>query len=248
MELASGRVTTIAGSPIESGNADGTGAAARFSFTEGLVVDHGALYVDDGGNLVRRVDLANRAVTTLAGSAGCTTPQDGTGAGACFGFTAALTGNGQGMLFLTDAAGIRKVTTAGVVTTLAVTTARPLRTLGMGPGSTLFASDGNLVMAVDITTGAVTPIAGGFVGITDGVGAAAGLFSVNGLAYDGTGVLYVADDSSVRSIVLSSGMVTTRGIARYDRNRRRFRRCCTLHQPRQRGLGGERRSDRALSH
>ena len=209
LELGTGRVTTIAGSPAESGNADGTGGAARFSFAEGLVVDHGALYIGDGSNLVRRVDLATGAVTTLAGSAGCTTPQDGTGAGACFGFTAALTGNGQGMLFLTDAAGIRKVTTAGVVTTLAVTTARPLRTLGMGPGSTLFASDGNLVMAVDTTTGAVTPIAGGFVGIADGVGAAAGFFSVNGLAYDGTGVLYVADDSSLRSIVLSSGMVTT---------------------------------------
>ena len=209
LELATGRVTTIAGSPTESGNADGTGAAARFSFAEGLVVDHGALYIGDSSNLVRRVDLTTGAATTLAGSAGCTTPQDGTGAGACFGFTAALTGNGQGMLFLTDAAGIRKVTTAGVVTTLAVTTARPLRTLGMGPGSTLFASDGNLVMAVDTTTGAVTPIAGGFVGITDGVGAAAGFFSVNGLAYDGTGVLYVADDSSLRSIVLSSGTVTT---------------------------------------
>jgi len=209
MELATARVTTIAGSPTESGNADGTGSAARFSFTEGLVVDHGALYVGDGGNLVRRVDLSTGAVTTLAGSAGCATPQDGTGAGACFGFTAALTGNGQGTLLLTDSAGLRKVTTAGVVTTLPVTTARPLRTLGMGPGSTVFASDGNLVMAVDITTGAVTPIAGGAVATGDGVGAAAGFFSVNALAYDGTGVLYVADDSSLRSIVLSSGVVTT---------------------------------------
>ena len=65
---ADGRTTTIAGAAGMAGAVDGTGGAARFNHPQGLALDgHGALFVADRDNrLLRRVELATGAVTTLA--------------------------------------------------------------------------------------------------------------------------------------------------------------------------------------
>lgn len=67
-----GTVTTVAGSPAgEPGSADGTGSAARFWSPTRLNLDpaRGELYVADyENNAIRRVVLATRAVTTVAGN------------------------------------------------------------------------------------------------------------------------------------------------------------------------------------
>ncbi|MFO0578450.1 MAG: hypothetical protein U1A78_30975 [Polyangia bacterium] len=70
--LSTGAVTTLAGSAGQPGSTDGTGAAARFSSPYGVAADGaGSLYVADYGNhTIRKIALANAAVTTVAGTAG----------------------------------------------------------------------------------------------------------------------------------------------------------------------------------
>ena len=70
--VASGVVTTLAGTAGMSGAADGTGAAARFLFPHGITADgKGNLFVADTLNhTVRQIVLATGAVSTVAGVAG----------------------------------------------------------------------------------------------------------------------------------------------------------------------------------
>ncbi len=83
--IATGTVTTLAGSVGTVGSSDGTGAAARFRYPEGITTDGKNLYVADSENhTIRKVAIATRAVTTLAGKAGVAKSADGTGAAARF--------------------------------------------------------------------------------------------------------------------------------------------------------------------
>ncbi len=115
-----GVVTTLAGTPGVAGSADGTGAAARFNLPSGLAVDAaGNVYVSDQANhTIRRITPAG-VTTTIAGQAGTTGSADGTGAAARLSSPAWLTISPSGDLFVTSGTGdtIRKVTSAGVVTT-----------------------------------------------------------------------------------------------------------------------------------
>ena len=84
--VATGVVTTLAGTAGMAGSTDGTGAAARFNSPCGVAVDGaGNLYVADNiNNTIRKVVVATGVVTTLAGTAGMTGSTDGTGAAARF--------------------------------------------------------------------------------------------------------------------------------------------------------------------
>ena len=69
VQVATGEVTTIAGSS-EDGDADGVGDAAQFCGPAGIALssDGSALFVADYENhMIRRVEVATGAVTTLAG-------------------------------------------------------------------------------------------------------------------------------------------------------------------------------------
>ena len=119
--LSSGRVTTLAGDPKLYGNADGTGETARFGGLVGLAVDgSGNIYAaDSGGFTIRKVTSAG-VVTTLAGTPGITGTADGTGASALFYAPEGIAVDGNGNLFVTVSNNtIRKITSTGVVTTLA---------------------------------------------------------------------------------------------------------------------------------
>ena len=117
-----GTVSTLAGSASNRGDADGVGTAARFNFPSGVAVDAGGnVYVADTYNdTIRKIDPSG-AVTTLAGSAGISGGTDGAGSTALFNQPDNLAVDAAGNLLVADTgnATIRKVTAAGVVTTLA---------------------------------------------------------------------------------------------------------------------------------
>jgi hypothetical protein len=121
-----GAVTTLAGSTsAATGSADATGTAATFNTPTGIVSDGTYLYVADTGNhTIRKVAIANGAVTTLAGTAGSSGSTDGTGTAARFNNPVGLVLDNAGNLYVSDQwyTKIRKVVTStGVVTTLAAT-------------------------------------------------------------------------------------------------------------------------------
>ncbi|TDX00906.1 NHL repeat-containing protein [Dinghuibacter silviterrae] len=116
-----GLVTTFAGSG-SSGSAGGTGTAASFDLPTGLCVDgSGNVYVtDDGDYLIRKITPAG-AVSTLAGNIGVSDTTDGMGTAATFGLPYMIAADRNGYLYVTDAsnATVRKVSPAGLVTTIA---------------------------------------------------------------------------------------------------------------------------------
>jgi sugar lactone lactonase YvrE len=118
-----GVVTTLAGS--QQGFADGTGAAAKFNFPNGVGVDADEnIYVADFNNHRIRMVTSAGVVTTLAGS-GARGSTDGTGTAATFNFPTCLTlgldpASSQKYIFVADSASqrIRRITSAGVVETI----------------------------------------------------------------------------------------------------------------------------------
>ncbi len=218
-----GVVTTLAGTAHVPGSNDGTGTAARFNFPRGLAVDlAGNVYVADTSNhTIRRITPAG-LVTTLAGSAGATGSTNGTGSAARFNFPHAIASDAvSGDLFVADTSNhtIRRVTTAGGVTTFAGTAGSSgttdgtgaaarfnlPRSLGVDPSGNLFVADTNNHTLRKITpAGVVTTFAGqpGVQGNAYGTGSAATFRSPHGLAVDGAGYIYVADtgNSSLRYV------------------------------------------------
>src|ERR1035437_4625262 len=114
--------TTLAGLATSLGSDDGTGSDARFNQPYGVAVDSARnVYVaDSGNNTIRKVTLGG-VVTTLAGLAGSSGSADGTGSAARFNWPKGVAVDSAGNVCVADTwnSTIRKVTAAGVVTTLA---------------------------------------------------------------------------------------------------------------------------------
>jgi sugar lactone lactonase YvrE len=115
-----GAVTTLAGVLPQQGAVDGTGASARFSNPNNLVIDNaGNIYVADTGNkTIRKID-AQGIVTTLAGKAGVSGSQDGVGVSATFADPIGLAIDAQSTLYVGDRASaqIRRLSSSGDVKT-----------------------------------------------------------------------------------------------------------------------------------
>ena len=150
--LASGAVSTLAGTPTQSGSSkDGIGPAARFNIPAGVAADRmGNVYVADRfNNTIRQVVVATRAVTTLAGTAGQAGSADGIGPAARFNSVFAVAADDTGNLYVADAGNhtLRQVVVAtGAVTTLAGTAGVPGNTDGIGSAARFYNSVG---VAVD---------------------------------------------------------------------------------------------------
>jgi hypothetical protein len=122
MITPAGVVTTLAGQPMTSGSADGTGSAAQFNDVTGITVDAlGNVYVADNGNNTVRKIAPGGVVTTFAGSAGVSGSAGGTGPAASFSSPAGVGADSSGNVYVADAGNdlIRMINPAGFVTTVA---------------------------------------------------------------------------------------------------------------------------------
>ena len=230
-------MSTLAGQPLTSGSADGTGTGARFYYPSGVAADNaGNLYLADTDNhTIRKIVASTGVVTTLAGLAGASGIADGTGTSARFNSPSGVAVDGAGNVYVADTLNhtLRKVTSTGAVTTLAghagvagnsngTGTAALLNApegLAIDSGSNLFVADTNnhTIRKVVPSTGVVTTVAGlaGNSGSGDGLGSAARFNFPSGVAVDGTGNLFVADteNHTIRKILSSGSVSTVAGLA-----------------------------------
>ncbi len=145
----SGTATTLAGLAGEVGSTDGTGDAARFNMPSSVAVDSaGTLYVADSHNHTIRKVTPTGVVTTLAGLAGNSGTNDGSGSAARFNFPTGVAVDGSGTLYVADYGNhtIRSVTPAGMVTTIAGTAGKKGSADGSGTGASF---SGPTAVAVD---------------------------------------------------------------------------------------------------
>ena len=223
-------ITTLAGTAGVTGSSDGTGSAAQFNNPWGVAVDNsGNGYLADFRNgTIRKITPAG-VVTTIAGTAGVTGSSDGEGSAAQFLVPRGVAVDGLGNIYVADMGNstIRKITPAGVVTTLAGTAgvtgssdgtgaaaqfSNPFGVAVDGLGNVYVADTGNGTIREITPSGVVTTIAGtaGATGSANGTGSAAQFLYPKGVAVDGSGNVYVADtlNSLIRKIT-PAGVVTT---------------------------------------
>ena len=229
---SSGTVVTLAGSCGNSGSADGTNGAAQFNKPYGVAVDGaGNLYLADTFNhTIRKLTPVgtNWVVTTIAGSVLSSGSANGTNIAARFNGPSGVAVDGAGSLYVADTTNstVRKITSAGVVTTLAGSPGTRGCANGTGSGAqfsnpysvavdtngNVFVADtGNCVIRQVTRGGEVSTPAGqcGTCGSVEGTGSAAQFNQPHGVAADGAGNVYVADtlNDTIRK-VMSGGVVT----------------------------------------
>lgn len=216
-----GMVSTIAGVALAPGFADGPSASARIGGGGGVAVDvqNNVYFADAANHVLRRLTPAG-VVSTIAGSAGQRGWRDGVGAGAAFDSPYAIAVAPDGGLIVGDngSSTIRRVTAAGVVSTIAGTAYERGSVDGLGVAARFnsvqgiavnSAGDAYVTDLVDqtvrklSTTGAVTTLAG----VSRGLGFAGvdpiGIFRSSGApTVDTSGNVYVPDtaDSVIRKI------------------------------------------------
>ena len=225
-----GVVSTFAGLTGNSGAEDGKGSAARFYQPLDVAVDgSGVVYVADTGNHTIRMITPEGVVKTLAGQAGSSGSLDGIGASARFKSPAAVAVDLSGNVYVTDGEDqtIRKITPAGVVTTLAGLSGTSGSANGTGtmarfnspagievaPNGNLYVADfGNQVIRRVTPDGVVRTHAGrvGIGGSADGTGSTARFAAPLGIAVDAAGNVFVSDpgNQNIRKVT-STGVVTT---------------------------------------
>lgn len=210
-----GVVTTFAGAAGQFGAIDGAAGSARFFLPCGVAVDSsGNVYVADTGNHLIRKITPDGVVSTVAGTAQQQGTANGTGAAARFSSPWGITVDRSGNLVVSDSGNhvIRRVTTSGVVTTVAgvagsggaqdgaATAARfnSPRGVTVDANSNIIVADyGNSVVRSINAAGTVSTIAGsaGISGAVDSVGPAARFFDDTDVVADGTAI-YIVDSSN----------------------------------------------------
>jgi sugar lactone lactonase YvrE len=139
--LNDGTITTLAGSLLEPGTADGPGLSARFNCPSDIVAAaDGVVYVSDTRNQTIRKMTVDGSVTTFAGAPGQVGSVDGAGQEARFNAPAGLALDTSGNLYVADSGShlIRKITPAGVVSTVAGTPNVSGKEDGKGPLARFF--------------------------------------------------------------------------------------------------------------
>jgi streptogramin lyase len=224
-----GLVSTYAGVPGQPGSSDGAAQQARFCYPFGVAVDaSGNVYVADTTNCVIRTITPAGVVSTIAGGPG-NGFADGPRGVAKFMYPESLVLDLAGNAYVADSdnACLRKVTSGGIVSTLAGKAGRAGHADGTGSAATFYGPQGvavdpkgtiyvadcgySIIRRIDsdahVTTFAGSP---GSVGSLDGSGANARFFGPVGVVADGNGNLFIADRENhcIRKIT-PAGAVTT---------------------------------------
>jgi hypothetical protein len=237
------RVGSLQQPTLSEGYKNATGTGSNFRNPHGMVCTaNGDLYVCDTENhairkVAKYVNLGNgQVVSTFAGAApnatqtGTVGTSNGTGTAARFNNPTDITEDASGAFYVTDKDNytIRKVSSAGVVTTLA----GKAGTRGTSDGSGASANFGspygvaiynsNTIVVTDpwngnirkinMFSGATTTLAGSTIGntlqIVDGTLTEARFRSPKGIAVI-AGIIYVADQNVIRAIDEVNNTVTT---------------------------------------
>lgn len=223
-----GLVSTLAGKAGQTGSANGVGENARFNEPWGLcATPAGVVYVaDTKNNKIRRV-MPDGTVSTLAGT-GDFGATNGLALSASFGKPTGIEMDASGNLYVADHLThvIRKITPAGLVSTLAGFAYIPGDTDGTGtaaqfwrPYGLTLDNQGNIIVADEwnhkirrvTPQGAVTTIAGnGLPDLADGPAANASFNYPWDVTVDPLGNIYVADGYNyVVRVIGTDGMVTS---------------------------------------
>jgi len=230
-----GIVSAVAGNGTFGYSGDGgLATAAQINYPQAVSLDNFKnLYIADSQNrLVRKVSSTG-IMTTVAGG-GCSPFSDcnrGDGGQAVLAglrYPTAVAADTSGNFYVTDDYSVRKISSAGIITTVAGNGAPsysgdggPATAAGLNqPGGLAIDSSGNLYIADTgnhrvrkvTTTGIITTVAGngqqGFGG-DGGASINAHLNFPQGLAVDSTGNLYIADSANLRIRRVSPSLVIT---------------------------------------
>ncbi|MEP7140407.1 MAG: hypothetical protein ABI745_12310 [Caldimonas sp.] len=225
-------ITPITGT-LQTGYLDGPAATAQFRTPLGIAHDAaGVIYVADTQNHVIRRVATDGTVSTLAGTAGMNALTDGTGSAARFSEPTGIVLAPDGDLYVADRGNnaIRRVTTAGVVTTYAgsgtagfadgaAASARfsqPYAVAAAANGDLIVSDRANnrvrRVLRAGAVAGLVETLAGSGVFATpgaDGIGAAAEIGSPGALTLQGNAVFVLDFPGLIRQIDLTTRVVST---------------------------------------
>ncbi|MBC5773665.1 cadherin-like beta sandwich domain-containing protein [Pontibacter sp. KCTC 32443] len=226
-----GIITTIAGTGTGGFTGDGGLAInAQIYHPLGVAVDAAGNVYFSTGNMIRRIGT-NGIISTIAGYGQGYSGDGGQAVNALFNTPWGLTFDKNGNLFVADYNNhrIRKISTNGVVTTVAGTGVRgfsgdggqavnaqfnnPVE-IALDDAGNLYVSEyGNHRIRKVSTNGVITTVVGtgtsGYNG-DGGLAINAQLYNPNGLAVHGSGILYIADSQNYRvRKVTTDGIITT---------------------------------------
>ena len=217
---STGTIVTVAGNGTAGSGGDGGAAtAAQLNAPYGLAPDGaGNLYIADSSNhRIRKVDSAG-TIVTVAGSGAAGHSGDGAAAvAALLRLPRGVALDGSGNLYFADEGNqrIRKVDSAGVISTLAGRERlnSPYGLALDGAGNLYFADTSNHRIRKVDPAGVISTVAGDGrqnYGGDGGAATAAQLNSPRGVALDGAGNLHIADRTNNRiRKVDSAGVIST---------------------------------------
>ena len=229
VDATTGNISTVAGTGSFGDSGDGGAAtAATLNRPYGVALDgSGNLYIADTDNhRVRRVDTSGN-ISTVAGTGTLGDSGDGGAAtAATLGLPIGVVVDGSGNLYIATGGGIRKVdATTGNISTVALgsgfggdggaaTAARLTGAAGValdGSGNLYIADSGNNRIRKVDTSGNISTTAGTGANGDGGAATSATLSSPEGVALDGSGNLYIADEGNhrVRRVDVATGNIST---------------------------------------
>jgi sugar lactone lactonase YvrE len=219
-----GIVSTLAGSV--AGTANGTGASAEFNLPIGVAVAaNGNVFITDSNNHRIRKITPSGVVTTFAGNTSGFS--DGTGTAAQFNYPEGIAIDASGNVIVSDSGNhrIRKITPAGVVTTIAGTGVNGYADglanvakfnapsgLAIDATGTIYVAEkqNNRIRKINTDLTVSTLAGNSSNGSTDGIGNAASFSTPFNIAVDNSGNVFVTDagNNRIRRIT-ATGTVTT---------------------------------------